>query len=134
MVEIVVTAVAVSAEGGDRVARKKSGEETPQTPEIRGLDTLGGAEAAIPAGPVSAKIIAQEYAPAALDCLATIVKSGGSESARVSAAVALLDRAYGKPAQAVTGEDGGPIELSVVSRLGGLSMLELKALFSGDSE
>lgn len=35
-------------------------------------------------------------------------------AARVSAATALLDRAWGKPAQAVTGEDGeGPVNLKV---------------------
>ena len=74
--------------------------------------------------------MAQEYAPAALACLGKVMSSSISDPARVSAAVALLDRAYGKPAQAVTGEDGGPIEMSVVSRLGGLSYLELKALIS----
>ncbi|MDR3087790.1 MAG: hypothetical protein LBU45_07560 [Azoarcus sp.] len=38
--------------------------------------------------------------------------SGRSELARVSAANALLDRAYGRPQQALelTGKDGGPVE------------------------
>ena len=32
-------------------------------------------------------------------------------TARLGAAQAIIDRAYGKPAQAVTGEDGGPIRI-----------------------
>jgi hypothetical protein len=55
--------------------------------------------------------MAKEHAPAALETLRDIAQSGQSESARVSAATALLDRAYGKPPQALehTGADGGPI-------------------------
>lgn len=54
---------------------------------------------------------AKKYAPAALKTLAEIAAKGESESARVQAAVAILDRAYGKPPQALehTGGDGGPI-------------------------
>src|SRR3990167_3906145 len=32
-------------------------------------------------------------------------------TARLGAAQAIIDRGYGKPAQAVTGEDGGPIRV-----------------------
>lgn len=32
---------------------------------------------------------------------------------RVSAAVALQDRAHGKPSQSLTGENGGPVEIVV---------------------
>lgn len=57
--------------------------------------------------------MAKVHAPAALKTLATIASKGESEAARVSAANALLDRAYGKPPQAVqvSGEDGGPLEI-----------------------
>lgn len=44
--------------------------------------------------------MAKDYAPGALKTLAEISKAGESESARVSAATAILDRAYGKPPQA----------------------------------
>ena len=45
--------------------------------------------------------LARTHAPAALEALAKVAISGTSEQARVSAAVALLDRGYGKPRQAI---------------------------------
>lgn len=61
--------------------------------------------------------LAKAHSPTALKALADIAKAGVSESARVSAASALLDRAYGRPRQAVehTGADGGPIEYTKLS-------------------
>ena len=44
--------------------------------------------------------LAKEHVDAALAALVEIATSGQSESARVSAANAILDRAYGKPIQA----------------------------------
>lgn len=64
-----------------------------------------------PKGAKSAKSMANEaavsalaktHAPSAMKALAEIAARGESEAARVSAANAILDRAYGKPAQAVT--------------------------------
>lgn len=56
---------------------------------------------------------AKEHADDALKALVTVAKNGESESARVTAATALLDRGYGKPRQSVehTGKDGGPIQV-----------------------
>ena len=48
--------------------------------------------------------MAREYSVNALDCLVEIAKGGESEQARVSASNSILDRAFGKPPQAVTGE------------------------------
>jgi hypothetical protein len=45
--------------------------------------------------------MAKGHAATALKTLADIAKGGESESARVSAANAILDRAYGKPSQSV---------------------------------
>jgi len=45
--------------------------------------------------------LAREYTDVALSTLAEIASNGESESARVAAATALLDRAYGRPRQAV---------------------------------
>jgi YHS domain-containing protein len=45
--------------------------------------------------------MAKEHAEAALDTLVEISKGSNAASARVSAATAILDRAYGKPAQAL---------------------------------
>lgn len=52
--------------------------------------------------------MAKEHADAALKTLAGIAAEGDSEAARVTAAVAILDRAYGKPVQSheLTGKDG----------------------------
>ena len=55
--------------------------------------------------------LAREYAPSAMQTLNEICVTGQTESARVSAATAILDRAYGKPVQALHhgGADGGAI-------------------------
>lgn len=45
--------------------------------------------------------MAKEHAEAALLTLAEIATGDGAASARVSAATAILDRAYGKPTQAL---------------------------------
>lgn len=52
--------------------------------------------------------MAKEHADAALKTLANIASDGESEAARVTAAVAILDRAFGKPVQSheLTGKDG----------------------------
>jgi hypothetical protein len=56
--------------------------------------------------------MAKDHAELALKVLVEVAQSGESEAARVSAANALLDRGYGRPAQAVqvTGRNGGPVE------------------------
>jgi len=76
--------------------------------------------------------MAKTHAAAALKTLAEIAKDGESESARVSAATAILDRAYGRPPQAMqlTGEEGGPIKTEDVTdqkRLAALAHLIAKA-------
>lgn len=57
------------------------------------------------------KEIAQEYTLTAIRALAEIAENGDSDAARVSAANALLDRAYGKPRAAL--EHSGPDGLSL---------------------
>jgi hypothetical protein len=42
------------------------------------------------------------------------LETAPDHDARIKAANSLLDRLYGKPAQAVTGEDGGRLEFGVV--------------------
>ena len=55
--------------------------------------------------------MAKEHAEMALRTLAQIAQSGEGEAARVSAATAILDRAYGKPPQSLehSGKDGAPL-------------------------
>jgi hypothetical protein len=45
--------------------------------------------------------LARQHAPEAMAALVEIATQGKSESARVAAATALLDRGYGKPPQAI---------------------------------
>ena len=45
--------------------------------------------------------LARQHAPEAMAALVEIATQGKSESARVAAAIALLDRGYGKPPQAI---------------------------------
>ena len=63
------------------------------------------------------RLAAQGYALDALEALATLMNSANSEAVRVSAANALIDRAYGRAAQAVrvggdNGEDGQGVSLT----------------------
>lgn len=60
------------------------------------------------------KALAREHGPGAIKRLAEWVKSDNPK-ASVSAAVALLDRGYGKPPQAITGEDGGDLVVKVLT-------------------
>ena len=54
--------------------------------------------------------MAQKYTEDALNTLVTITnQSDAPPSARVAAANAILDRAHGKPTQAITGADGSEL-------------------------
>lgn len=52
--------------------------------------------------------LARSHTETALSALAGIAQNGQSESARVAASVALLDRGWGKPTQPVSGDEEGP--------------------------
>lgn len=57
------------------------------------------------------KALAGKHTLTVVNELARLATKAESEAARVAAIKELLDRAYGKPAQALTGEDGGAIEV-----------------------
>lgn len=62
--------------------------------------------------------LARSHSAMAISTLASIAQNPKApEAARISASVALLDRAWGKPVQMaeLTGKDGGPIETADVS-------------------
>lgn len=61
--------------------------------------------------------MARDHADEALKTLLEVARSGESEAARVSAAVAILDRAFGRPAQTLAHDlaDGVVIEARVVT-------------------
>lgn len=54
------------------------------------------------------KELARQHTETALRALIDIATSGRSDSARVRAAEALLDRAYGRPTQRIAGDDDAP--------------------------
>ena len=59
--------------------------------------------------------LARQHTEIAIAALVAIATTSESDAARVAAASALLDRGWGKPAQAVTGEGGeGPVIVKVV--------------------
>ncbi len=64
-----------------------------------------------PAGRGRVQALAAGHTEEAIAMLARLMRGGASDDVRLRAAVALLDRAWGRPAQAVTGEDGGPVAL-----------------------
>ena len=53
--------------------------------------------------------LAREYTNDALDTLVDVMKSGQSESARIAAATAILDRGYGRPTKATSLEVNVPL-------------------------
>jgi hypothetical protein len=62
--------------------------------------------------------LARRHTQAAIKVLAAIMnQSDGPATARVSAAQALLDRGWGKAAQPIGGEEGGPIVLARIERV-----------------
>ncbi|WP_437870877.1 DUF5681 domain-containing protein [Methylorubrum extorquens] len=67
----------------------------------------------------------------ALKALVQVATKGKSESARVSAATALLDRAYGKPPQSheMSGPGGAPIAIADLSRLSNEQLATLETVF-----
>lgn len=68
-----------------------------------------------PKGVAEVAELARSYTKQAIATLASIMESG-SERAQVAAAQVLLDRAWGKPSQAVevTGAEGGAVLVNVI--------------------
>jgi len=57
---------------------------------------------------------ARSHALEAIQTLAGVARNGKQEAARVAAAIALLDRGWGRPPQTHTGEDGeGDIRVTI---------------------
>jgi hypothetical protein len=79
---------------GERRGGRQSGTPNRATAEIKGLARMHGADA--------------------IEQLARIMSHGTSEAVQIAAARELLDRGYGRPTQAITGDpDGAPIALVI---------------------
>src|SRR5271170_1505412 len=57
------------------------------------------------------KELAQRHGPAAIDRLVELMNQNDNPAVARAAASELLDRAYGKPAQAVVGANEGPLKM-----------------------
>ena len=68
----------------------------------------------MPGAPTDVRSLARSWTDQALQTLAGIAREGKNESARVAAAIALLDRGWGRAPQAHTGENGdGDIRVTI---------------------
>jgi len=74
-----------------------------------------GNPAGRPRGLQELQQLARDNAPLAIATLADIAANGKSESARVAASVALLDRGWGKVTQLIGGDANAPIKLQVTN-------------------
>ena len=63
--------------------------------------------------PADLRSLARAHTELGIQTLAGIARNSTSDTARVSAAQALLDRGWGKPAQPHTGEDDKDIRITV---------------------
>ena len=63
--------------------------------------------------PTDIRSLARSHTSLAIKILAGIAKDGTNDGARVAAAVALLDRGWGKPAQAHTYKDDKEISITI---------------------
>lgn len=66
------------------------------------------------------KALAQQHGPEAIEKLVQIVRESENDAAKISAIKELLDRGFGKAAQAVIvngDEEGGPVQFSVIKRV-----------------
>ena len=70
-----------------------------------------------PKAVIAVRDLARQHTAAAVETLLTVMQGKKSPAhARVSAAVAILDRGWGRPAQAIAGPDGDPLQLEAVQR------------------
>jgi len=82
------------------------------TPFPKGNSANPGGRPKLPEDIKHVRELARQYTVDAVAALVGVLTSQ-SPGARVSAALALLDRGWGKPEQPVTGEGGGPIQARI---------------------
>jgi hypothetical protein len=90
---------------------------------------------------VDVRSLARSYSTLAVNTLAGIARSPKCPpAARVTAAIALLDRGYGKPPQDHTGDDGGDILVTIRHIVeprgepGAAKLIDHKPIDDGDGE
>ncbi len=94
------------------------GKRGPKT----GSSRVGGRQKGTPnKATAEIKALAQQHGADAIKRLAHLMTKAESEQAQVAACRELLDRAYGKPAQAIIGDDEAPIKTVMEIVWGGTS-------------
>ena len=66
-----------------------------------------------PKGAAELREALREYEPEAIQRLVALMRTARSEKVRLDAIREIFDRLYGRAPQAITGEDGGPVELTL---------------------
>jgi hypothetical protein len=69
--------------------------------------------------PTDLKSLARSYTEVAIQTLSGVAKDGTQEAARVSAAIALLDRGWGRPSQPHDAKVEGDINITIRNILEG---------------
>ncbi len=91
----------------------KTAAKLPGKPFARGFDPRrnhGGR----PRRPAQLVDALRAVEPEAVRTLARLMRSAKSESVRLAAASAILDRLYGRPTQPLADESAGPLEIHVI--------------------
>ena len=83
-------------------------ENSAGTVRGRFIKGISGNPGGRPAAEREVRELARKYTTRAIRRLAALMKSS-NERVAVAATIALLDRAWGRPAQALTGPDGAPL-------------------------
>jgi hypothetical protein len=60
--------------------------------------------------------LARQYAPQAMEALVKIAMSGKTDSARVAASIAILDRAFGRPRQTLEAKNASNVQYFISDR------------------
>lgn len=96
---------------GEPPENRKNPDRKRNAASLANLRKGGGRPKGVPnKTTVALKDAARQYTTEALEALVKVLREGESESARIQAANAILDRGYGKPSTILAGdEDGGAI-------------------------
>jgi hypothetical protein len=61
-------------------------------------------------------VLARQYAPEAMEALVKIATTGKSDSARVAASIAILDRAFGRPRQMLQAQSESNVQYFITDQ------------------
>jgi len=82
----------------------------------KGIKTGGRQKGTPNKNTAEVKSLPQQYGPEAIDTLVKIMRDSENDTARIAASKEIMDRAYGKAAQAVevSGPEGEPFSIQII--------------------